>query len=132
MQELELGEFIPDLEQFLSEHREYERNKKDEKDRIKKLNADGSGGSNIGFGNKRGIRGADGKYVGASVAETVNARISKDYEKNDMTDDEIDKTEDTFAHPFAEELVSKQKLGHGDEDGDTKRRKLDQINGGNT
>ena len=48
-----------------------------------------------------------------------------------MTDDEIDKNEDRFAHPSAEELVSKHKVGYDDDDGDTKRRKLDEIEKGN-
>eukprot|EP00804_Cyclotella_cryptica_P007984 CCRYP_016013-RA/>CCRYP_016013-RA protein AED:0.33 eAED:0.33 QI:308/1/1/1/1/1/4/437/301 len=127
LKELDLGEFIPDLEQFLSEHREYERNKKDEKDRIKKLHADGSGGGNIGFGNKRGIRGADGKYVGAtSLAETASAGISKENDKNVLTDDEIEKTEDTVPQTLVQEdLVSKHKVEYDEEGGDTKKRKLD-------
>jgi len=107
LKELDLEEFIPELEQFLVEHKKYEQTRKDEKDRSKKLNVEGTSG----VGNKKSIRGADGKYVGTPTE-------MKEGDKDD-TDNEDGK---------AEVQVASEKHDLGDE-GDAgndmaKKRKL--------
>ena len=71
LKELDLEDFIPELEQFMVEHKKYEATKKNEKDLNKKL---------------KGARGADGKYV----APVVDGDVKED-EKDD-TDGEANVT----------------------------------------
>ena len=92
------------------EHKKYEKNKKDEKDRTKKLHD--------GPGNKKGVRGADGKWVApATDVEVKNER--------DETDDE--NNEDTLELGVIDHLKAKRDLDHDNEtDGSAiKRRKLE-------
>ena len=93
------------------EHKKYEKTKKDEKDRTKKLHD-----SAIGPGNKKGVRGADGKWVAPAT----------DGEAKDETDDE--KTEDKLTLDEADDMKSKRALEHDDEmDASAmKRRKLEE------
>jgi hypothetical protein len=115
LKELDLGEFIPELEQFMIEHKKYEQTKKDEKekDRIKKLHSEATSQTP---GNKKGIRGADGKYAYAPLED----------DKND-TDDEDDMKEEPLAFQIVDAISAKHGI-HGEECGDenaAKRRKLD-------
>lgn len=115
LKELDLGEFIPELEQFMIEHKKYEQTKKDEKekDRIKKLHSEATIQTP---GNKKGIRGADGKY----------AHAPHEGDKND-TDDEDDMKEEPLAFQIVDAISAKHGID-GEECGDenaAKRRKLD-------
>lgn len=104
LKELDLEDFVPELEQFMIEHKKYEATKKNEKDLNKKL---------------KGARGADGKYV----APVVGGDLKED-EKDD-TDGEAN-DEEKLASDIVDVLQTKHGLEREDRD-DVKRMKLEQA-----
>ena len=115
IKELDLEDFIPELEQFMVEHKKYQQTRNDEKDKSKLLKADAASSAS---GNKKGFRGSDGKYVvGAASTET------KDDEKDDLDDD---KPELELASQIISALSAKHSTEHEDRDeNEVKKRKLE-------
>jgi hypothetical protein len=106
--ELDLEEFIPELEQFMREHKKYEQTKKDEKDRMRKMHTDSG----------KNVRGADGKYVGLASDE-------KGDEKDDDSDDDENEINDAAATEMSE-FTAKHGLEHDDsDDSEVKKMKLE-------
>jgi hypothetical protein len=79
LKEIDLEEFVPQMEEFLNQHRDYEKVKKKIKDEKQQAASSGNG-------SKKGVRGADGKYVasggggeekgdGAEIATTTTTTV---------------------------------------------------------